>query len=347
MKTVFRYSLRCLLGIAVFALAVSSCSNDFKLNASGDPVAVVYCLLNPDADAQYIRLGRTFLTDPNDPKKPPVTDSTVWNMAVTVYLEEWQNGSPSKIITFEPATSPVKDTGYFPSDNLRLFKADFKPLRMTTYHLYVHFPDDNRIVSGETNVPDRPIVFDPLDIPGRKINLQTGVQLTTRWAPGAGQGIFQGSFIFHFQEEINSSMESKRIEFTMLPILGLGSAVEMTDILSGNRFLEEMVRKIPVAEGIVRTVTGMQFRLFKGGEELALMVSPDLQQTTISNNLSQYTNLVNGMGVFSSIQLVSVNNLQLSNTTLNELANSELTRNLGFKDIHGGGPDPKTQEKNE
>ena len=122
----------------------------------------------------------------------------------------------------------------------------------------------------------------------------------------------------------------------MDPVLGLGSDIEMTDVLSGNRFLEAMAKQIPYREGAKRKVVNVQYKLFKGGEELALQISPDLQQTTISNSLNQYTNLENGIGIFSSLQQITISNLQLSNTTLNELAHRELTKKLGFKDIHDG-----------
>lgn len=325
-------------------LLATSCSNDFEMNSSGDPVPVVSCLLNPDANEQYVRLGRSFLVDPNHPGDSPVTDSTVWNMPVMVYVEEWQNNFPVRIFRFDPVTSPAKDSGYFPEDNLRLFKAEFQPSRMFAYRLYVHFPDDNRIVTGVTTLPDRPVIYDPLEIPGRKITLQTGVQFTGRWAPGEGAGVFQGFFTINYQEILNGQTSVYQVHLRMDPLLGLGSAIEMTDILSGNRFFEEMVKQVPVRQGAVRSVINVRFRLFKGGEELALLVSPDLQQTTISNSLNQYTNLINGMGIFSSIQQVSVNNLLLSNSTLNELAHSELTDNLGFKDIHGGDLNPNNDE---
>ncbi len=314
------------------------------VNAPGDPVAVVYGLLNPDHTEQYIRVGRSFLTDPQDPGKPPVTDSTIWNLPVTVYMEEWVGGLPVKTISFEPTIAPAKDTGYFPSDNLRLFKAEFKPTRLSTYRLYVHFPDDDRIITGATRIPGRPVVYDPLEIPGRKINLQDGVQFTTRWAPGADRGVFQGFFTVNYLETVNEATSYQQIHLRMDPVLGLGLESEMSDYLSGNRFLDEVAAQVRVLEGAERSVINVQYLLFKGGEELALMVSPDLQQTTISSSLNQYTNLVNAIGLFSSIQQVAVNNLELSNTTLNELAHSELTGNLGFRDIHGGELNPKHDE---
>lgn len=322
--------------MAVMSLFLASCSNEFELNVPADPVPVVWCLLNPDVNEQYVRLGRSFLTDPNNPDLPPVTDSTVWDMPVTVYIEEWQNGFPVQTFWFNPVAASPKDTGFFPEDNLRLYKADFKPTRLSTYRFYIHFPDDYRIVTGTTTLPGQPVVYDPQEIPGRKINLQVGVQFTTRWAPGTGYGIYQGLFLINYNETLNEQLSTHQAYMHMDPILGLGAEIEMTDILSGNRFLEEMAKQIPVREGVERSIINVQFKLFKGGEELALMVSPDLETTTISNSLNQYTNLINGIGIFSSMQQVSVNNLQFSNTTLNELAHSELTHDLGFKDIHGG-----------
>jgi hypothetical protein len=219
---------------------------------------------------------------------------------------------------------------------LRLYKADFKPLQLSTYRLYVHFPDNYRIITGVTTLPAKPRVTDPLEMPGRKITLVPDGQYTTRWAPGTGLGIFQGRFIINYKESLNDLESDNQAEINLGIVLGLGQDIEMTKILAGTHFLEEIVKQIPVRDSVERTVISVQFKLIKGGEELALLVSPNLQMTTISNSLNEFTNLENGIGIFSSLQQVSVNNLQLSNTTLNELAHGVLTRNLGFKDIHGG-----------
>ncbi|HBB92932.1 MAG TPA: hypothetical protein DC042_14770 [Bacteroidales bacterium] len=324
------------LGVVSLLLLYSSCSNEIDLNFESDPVPVVWCLLNPDVNEQFVRLGRSYLSDPADPGAAPVTDSTVWNLDVVVYVEEWADGMPARVFRFEPAAAQPKDSGYFPADNIRLYKSGFTAKRGTEYRLYVHFPDDDRIVTGTTIPPQRPVVYDPLEIPGRKINLQTGVQFTSRWAPGEGNGVFQGEFVINYQDSLSGEVTHNQVIIRMSPILSLGQEIEITDLFSGNRFLEEMVRQVPVKQAVVRDLINVQYRLFKGGEELALLVSPDLQETTISNTLNQYTNLVNATGVFSSIQITSVNNLQLSNTTVNELAHSELTQQLGFRDIHGG-----------
>jgi len=316
-----------------------------QVNTGGDAVPVVYCLLNPDAQEQYVRLGRSFLVDEQNPDNPPVADSTLWNVPVTVYIEQLQDGYPVRIFEFFPADPPAKDSGFFPDNNLRLYKADFLPERFVAYRLYVHFPEDDRIVTAYTRIPGKPIIYDPLDMPGRKINLQSGVQFNCRWAPGNGGGVFQGLFILTYQEIVDQQPADHQTKIVLHPILGLGSALEITDILSGTRFFDEMAKQIPVKAGARRSVINVRFELFKGGEELALQVSPNLQQTTITSNLNEYTNLVNGIGIFSSMQKVTVNNLMLSNTTLNELARSELCKELGFTDISGGDPNLKSHEE--
>ena len=324
-----------LTGMIVLGFA---CTNDIDLIEPGDPLPVVYCILNPDVNEQFVRLGRTYLVDPSDPDAPPVMDSTVWEVPVSVYIEEWMDGAPVNRFDFNPTIAPPKDSGFFPIDNLRLFKVDFMPTRLAEYHIYVHFTDDSRIVTGAIKIPDQPGVIDPLDIPGRKINLQPGVQLTARWSPGESRGIFQSRFIIQYTETIAGQMSVNQFILKKDPVLGLGASIEMTDIYSGNRFMKAVLEQVPVKPGAERNIIQVQFLLHKSGEEMALQTSPYLQQTTISNTLNEYTNLINGIGLFSSIQIVTVNNLVLSNTTLNELARNELTDALGFRDIYGNDP---------
>lgn len=318
----------------VVLLFLSACSNDIEVNATGDPVPVVWCLLNPDVNEQYVRLGRSFIPDPNNPDYRPVADSTVWATPAYIYVEEWLNNVPIKIFRFDPFFGATKDSGYFPKDNLKLYKADFKPARLATYRLYVHLPDDKMIISGMTKIPGQPTIYDPQNLPGRKITLQNGVSYTVRWAPGAGEGMYQGQFNFMYSEENGNESSDYQVAMNMEPVLGLGSVTLLTDGLNGNRFLKEMAKQIPVKDGVIRRVCNVQFRLFKAGEELALMTLPDVQGSSISNSLNQYSNLINGIGIFSSLQQVVVNNLELSNSTINELAHSELTKSLRFKDIH-------------
>jgi hypothetical protein len=292
---------------------------------------VVYSLLNPDSKEQFVRLGRTFQYDQSIAGKAPATDSTLWNIPVDVYAEEWNEGQLVRVFQFEPCTAPVKDTGFFPQDNLRLFWSEFQPLRLHTYKIYVHFPDDNRLVYGSTLIPAAPVVYDPLDLPGRKISLQSEVNYTIRWAPPARAGLYQCIFHLAYQEESTEGLTFHEVLFGTGPVFEMTSGSEISWILTGNRFFQEMARQIPVRADVARKVVNVQCRFYTGGEELALYAAPDLVASRTSILVNPYTNLVNGIGIFSSLQVNTVSNLELSNTTLYEIAHGELTKNLGFK----------------
>lgn len=314
-------------------LLLLSCNNEFDLETRGDPVPVVYCLLNPDGHVQYVRLGRSFLPDPKNPEAPPVADSTIWNLPVEVYMEEWIAGRPARTIFFEPIEAPVKDTGFFPTEGLRVYSAHFSPTILTTYRLYVHFPDDQRILSATTNVPGWPIIYDPMEIPGRRINFQSGLSYTIRWLSAENAGIYQGFFDLYYEEDFEGNQELHQITISSDPALYLASSNEdLQRTLNGERFFDQILRDVPVREGAVRRVVNLRFRFYTGGEELGLYVSPELQPTTIANNLNLYTNFDNGIGLFSTLQVTYVNNLQLSSTTLDQLANGSQTGHLGFVD---------------
>jgi tRNA (Thr-GGU) A37 N-methylase len=49
----------------------------------------------------------------------------------------------------------------------------------------------------------------------------------------------------------------------------------------------------------------------------------------------EYSNIGNGVGIFASRSISRVPNLALSNVTLDELANGDITSALGFKDSKG------------
>jgi len=305
------------------------CTEEIRLVKPGEPIPVVYCLLNPDLKEQYVRLGRTFILDPTDTANSLITDSTVWDLPVDVYIEECLNDQPIAEYRFEPCDAPVKDSGLFSLNNLRLYRGNFKPSRSTTYRLYVHFPDSKMLVYGSTNIPDKPIIHDPLPLPGRKINLQSEVNYTVRWTPDRSVGLYQCLFYVTYQEEINHELSFHEILFGTDPVLETTKGSLLSWTLSGNRFIQEVVSQVPINGNATRKIINVQFRFFSGGEELALQSSPDILAGAMSP-LNPFTNLLNGIGIFSSIQTLTVDNLELSNTTLIELANGELTRNLGF-----------------
>lgn len=331
----FRFSFG--IGLLGILGILTSCYNEVDHLVDGPATSVVYCLLDPDEPIQYARIGKTFGVAKGHEAYYPYADSIVWQENFDVYIEEWsEEGEQIDIFYFDPSSGMERDTGYFPREGLAVFESDFQPERFKTYAIYVHFEDEDRVTSGWTTIAGQSEIFDPLNIPGRTINLQPNTFYTVRWGPAPMAGSYQYEFTINYEE---TSGQTNSVQQLMIPsrvFFALDAPQVMLGTLLGDRFFEEINKQVhPVAETITRKIINVTFEMIIGGEELSLFLSNDLSKSSVSTSLNNYTNLVNGMGVFSSINKARVSNLMLSNATLDALAYSDKTRELGFLDHYG------------
>ncbi|MFO7617159.1 MAG: DUF4249 family protein [Bacteroidales bacterium] len=314
---------------------VIGCTEDVDLYQEGEPTPVVYCLLDPVNSIQYLRLGRTFRAGEYDPAQIQVPDSTVWNLPHEVYVEEYQSGAKLNRYPFEPFPDGRKDTGYFPDTNLRLYSAAFRPVPGNDYRLYVHFPDLLKMVSARITVHDLPKILDPVPIATRKINFEPGQPFTIRWLPGQHTGVYQMVFRIHYRDSIAGGIEFHQADYLTGGLFNQQANLMQESQMGGPSFFSAMASQIPEVPGIVREVASVEFILLSGGIDLGFLFRSDVERGTLFTNLGNYTNLVNGIGVFSSRTVQHIPNLTLSEVTLDLLARGETTKNLGFRDSKG------------
>lgn len=75
--------------------------------------------------------------------------------------------------------------------------------------------------------------------------------------------------------------------------------------------------------------------MLSGGRDLGFLYRSDVERGNLFTNLENYSNLVNGLGVFSSKVEQHIPNLMLAEVTLDLLARGETTKHLGFRDSKG------------
>lgn len=321
-------------GISTFLILIifsSGCSNEVDLHGTGEPVPVVYCLLNPLDQNQYIRIGKSFILSKDHLSSGPSADSIIWPDEALVYLERWEDNDPVETIMFEHSEIVEKDTGYFSNEALMIYQAQFQPNPGEEYHLYVYFPELDKIVSGQTMVMSVPKVLDPEVIPGRTVSFDTISPYTVRWRGGSFTGLYQGVFRMHYTESLQGDFEHRSCNF-VTPIYqkqGVGDLYEGK--LNGLNFLQSVAQQLEPVPGIQREIISFEFLFYAAGPDLAVLIDSDLNGgnpfTIIRNN----SNISGGMGVFSSQTCQRFPNLVPSNTTKYFLATSQYTKNLGFK----------------
>jgi len=321
--------------LVILSAAVIACNEDVDIYTAGQPVPVVYSLLDPDADVQYVRIGRSYLGSSTGADEQPESDSTVWNITHEVYMEEYTDGLKGKIYRFEPDSAIKKDTGFFPSTNLRLYSSAFKPLAGNAYQLYVYFPDLDKMVFAKTVVNGSPGIVDPLPLSIRKINFEPGQPYTVRWFPGPNTGVYQMTFRIYYRDSTALGEEINSADYASAGVYNLETDQMIEYGMGGPAFFKAMADKIPVIPGIVREVISVEFIMISGGADLGIHYQSSLGTGSNFTNLAAYSNIGNGIGIFSSRILTRIPNLTLSGVTLDQLARSETTRSLGFKDSKG------------
>ena len=312
-----------------------SCETDFNVNAENQEVPIVYCVLNTGSSTQYLKLNKTYLIDKAAFSNPPAQDSVYFDGNIQVVLEEWDNGRVSEIFIFEPTYDIPKDTGFFPNDNNLIYKTEAEIQPETKYSISIYLENKEKIVYAETVSLGSLLVIDPLPIPERKISLNIGQNYQCRWKPVDNAGIYQVVINFYYMEYDGQDSVQRKIVWPQTFTSPVTNVESLSKEISGSRFFHIMDDHIPVKEGIIRKAQGMDFMIMSGGLEIKFYIESTAPSDGALMEKPVYTNLTNGLGVFSTMSTAEIPMLPLGSVTIDSLAYGELTHQLGFLDHNG------------
>ncbi|HBB91799.1 MAG TPA: hypothetical protein DC042_08785 [Bacteroidales bacterium] len=327
-----------------FIATIQSCSTDFDINSDNLDTPIVYCILNTADSFQYLRLQKTYLIDQAALEFPPHPDSMVFPGEVVVSLERWQNNEVKETIRFNPTTEIQKDTGFFPTDKHLLYKASARILPKQLYRLYIYLGSKEKVLYAETTTLGSLTVVDPMPLPIRKISLYEGANYTCRWQPVEKAGVYQVVVRFKYLETLGGVTSEKTLIWPQ-GFSNPGSNIEyLSKDVSGARFMHVLEESLVSKAGIERLAVGLDFQILSGGVELKYYVESTAPSEGALMEKPVYSNVTNGIGLFSSMAEVNISNLFLSSVTLDSMAYGRYTRGLGFLD-HTGDRDSTNELK--
>ncbi|MFA6128710.1 MAG: hypothetical protein WC699_15530 [Bacteroidales bacterium] len=304
------------------------CSNEIDIHVNLGYLPVVYCILNLNSETQHVRVSRTYRSDSENTGKPPVSDSLIIREPCEIYIEKWSDEKLVETYLFTK-TGNSKDSGFFPVQGQETYSSNFHAQPLTRYLLYVYFPDINKVVSGVTLTTSYPVSEDPKpDLP-RSITITRERGYTARWFTVRQAGIYQGVFSLIYLESLGEGTTFHSIQWFLPNVLNDRPDELITQEINPKRFFDRLVQGIPVIPDIQRELVGVEFTLIAGGEEIGLSLrTSDIQGFSTS---SDYTNLDNGIGLFSSIARTHVRNLVFSNLTEDAICTDPELKFLNFK----------------
>lgn len=215
--------------LSALAILQTGCSTEVELNAPYEERSLAFCLLDPDAEEQWVRVNRTWLGEGSNLEIALIADSSEYAPGeVQVKVEQFGPGD----VTFENplATYTATDTLLQDKDDDGIFYGpEYRAYHFSTpdglpvnqgndpddlylYRLTVEFSDGRSPLTAVTTLigasPGN-ITNPPAGIPGFNLNFAsgTGGQVTYpnvnfKWSSTPGAKRYEAGLVIHFTERI-------------------------------------------------------------------------------------------------------------------------------------------------
>jgi len=290
--------------VLLIVIGFFSCNTDVDVNADPSDITVVYGMLDPLDTVHYIKINKAFLGEGN--ALDLANDASHFNYAdgeLSVTVDG--NG---KVHTLTRVTNEIpKDAGVFDNTTNVLYKFT-EPLinRDSVYTLKIENTQIDKEITAKTNIVDSikisvPQTFEFWNGTNKYLNEDCFVSL------GDNIGRVQVWFVFNYIEHYTNGKDSLPVKLR----INLG---EQKTTSSANNMLTFTIKGNSIFENIIANVSDpiniphfshreldlASIESSFGGTELSTYMEANAPSTTVNQDKPNYTNITNGIGIFSS-----------------------------------------------
>ncbi|MFM7217396.1 MAG: DUF4249 family protein [Bacteroidota bacterium] len=320
-------------------LPLVGCSEEIDLTAPYEETAVVFGLINPLDTVQYVRISKAFLGEGNVYVMAQQSDSINYPDELQVTMERLTNSGVVETFSLTRVESIPKDSGLFAFPN-QVYYSTSRRIRQdgSKYRLVVENTRTGYSARATTKIiPDISIIA---PVSGFPVDFSTRLQTTYSFRTGGEARVYDLEMIFRFRTIYPSgsiSYDSVLISFADELANPDFPTEEIEFPYYRPDFFLALNAQIPAIPNVIRRIDllpgglpEMEFRFFGGTEELYTYS----QLTTPTNGIAQerplYTNVENGVGLFTS-RLIHSEYRNISVGTQTTIDTSQLTRDLNFE----------------
>jgi hypothetical protein len=322
--------------ISLILLGLVACSNDLAVMSSYKDIPVVYCILSPNDPVQYLRLEKTFLGADNAWSMARRPDSIYYPDA-RVMLERWVDGEKKDSTKMIRVVAPVRDSGVFVSDPNYVYKT-IAPIRSNSeYHLNITIPSTGTAISAITHTVDDFRIVKPESYKKNLAFSSYDNYQTVEWISAPFTRLYSLIIRFHYLEVKYGDTVNLTADWNIGQYIsqnGSGGELMTADVLQRNFYKWLGNKLLPPPEYVQRLASreAIDFIFNVGGEDLYTYMEVYREDGGILKDKPVFTNIVNGIGLFSSRFEKSVAGKSLSDHSIDSLAFGIYTKNLRFAD---------------
>lgn len=324
--------------LVCIAVLFNACETDIETNAPWKDITVVYGLLDPQETEHYVKINRAFLGEGDANQMATFADSVNYQdgeLDVTILEYDGSNLKNTYTLTRTVNDFP-KNSGTFNDAENVLYKFTGTLDRDYDYKLNIQNNKSGTDITAETDIVQDIVVTLPNS--NQRINLKNNsgtyleqlVSITT----GANIGRVQAVFIFNYIEYANDTV-AKSIEMSLgeLKTTTNQGNEKLEFTISGQSFFDVITKKVqPNIPGLYkRTVEPAQVKFIIAGEELNTYMEVNEPSNSVVQVKPEYTNIENGIGIFSS---------RTRTLTLGNIFHTETMQNLAAMGLDFCDPSP-------
>lgn len=323
---------------AVFLIAIIvACDNEIDLFDSVDPIPVVYGVICPDDSVHQIKLTKTFGSDYNWAKDAKINDSLYYqNPEVFLDLRS-DSGYVLERIRFYETIIENKEDGLFSASPNKVLNARGFMLRYPfeesgdlTYYLTIRIPEYDKIVFAETSIPRRPEIACNIR-KNEVINLYDYFVHPKRIIiPPDEDYVIDLNLYFYYDEMINKQWQSGSFTYSKKYGIADGQFYNPDTVFFSPQWFYQLVgNRIPENPEVQR-------RRFKSIDIQKKLISSEFYHYQKSLNFQSdlytntFSNIVNGIGIFTSYTQQYITGITLHPQSLDSLASGQYTKGLKF-----------------
>lgn len=330
-----------------------SCNNKLNVNADWKDITVVYGLLNQNDSVQYLKITKAFLGEGNALSFAKIPDSSYYRDTLNVRLEGWLINSKydstlKQTIHFQPVTINNKEGGdssifFFPSQMVYQQEEKIKLSSDYVYHLYIINNTNGKQISSQTQLVNKITeISQPSPAPARA-SFIPGTRNKIVFNSVKGGKRYQMIGRFHYIEikkADTSDRTAKYIDWVIFNNLitdDTKGAESLQLTYSSDAFysvigngIHKDITNNNLGDNYTRVAYKMEYIFSVAGDDMNTYMEVTEPSYTIVQEKPPFTNIINGIGIFSARYNQSVIQSTFGDQTLLELRNNQYTSDLGF-----------------
>jgi hypothetical protein len=335
-------------GILIFVVSIlfSACSTDFEVLGDWKETMIVYGLLDQSKPKQYIKINKAFLGEGNAMEFAQVKDSVQFSHALSVTLQKVKNGIVSTY-PLSPDNSISKDNGSFygPDQANAIYSFNSTGTsaidQESIYKLIVRNTETGKEVTSQTAIVAD---FGTLDLPSPFATVASVVTNTEtyryqiKFKSAKNARIYQIIIRFNYKDSTVSGTTNKILDwvFPQKETTTLNGLEEMDFGFVGQDYMRYIGSSLSDYTGLVQRIPGnIEIVVISAGDELNTYINVNKPSTGIIQEKPEYTNISEGLGIFSSRHYKVPFNRPMSTEARDVLSSGQYTKCLKFIGSNG------------